>query len=90
MLIVTAWNDNVNLRTGAKCDIIKIPFIHTTKKRDSFLHRCLENTQKGGNGMEHYKERAKALLGWEAEKTLDDMCRDSWRWQKGNPRGYQD
>ena len=67
MLIVTAWNDNVNLRTGAKCDIIKIPFIHTTKKRDSFLHRCLENTQKGGNGMEHYKERAKALLG---ERTL--------------------
>ena len=34
--------------------------------------------------------RAKALLGWEAEKALDDMCRDSWRWQKGNPRGYQD
>ena len=25
---------------------------------------------------------AKELLGWEAEKTLEDMCRDSWRWQQ--------
>ncbi|MBR6736590.1 MAG: UDP-glucose 4-epimerase GalE [Oscillospiraceae bacterium] len=25
---------------------------------------------------------AEELLGWKAELTLDDMCRDSWRWQK--------
>ena len=31
---------------------------------------------------------ARELLGWEAEKTLDDMCTDSWRWQSGNPNGY--
>ncbi|HIQ98767.1 MAG TPA: UDP-glucose 4-epimerase GalE [Candidatus Scybalocola faecavium] len=31
---------------------------------------------------------AKAELGWEAEKTLEDMCADSWRWQKNNPDGY--
>ncbi len=34
--------------------------------------------------------KAKELLGWQAEKTLDDMCRDSWRWQSGNPNGYRD
>ena len=27
-------------------------------------------------------------LGWSAEFDLDDMCRDSWRWQEGNPQGY--
>ncbi|UCV17259.1 UDP-glucose 4-epimerase GalE [Ferribacterium limneticum] len=27
-------------------------------------------------------------LGWRAEFDLDDMCRDSWRWQEGNPEGY--
>ena len=32
---------------------------------------------------------AKAELGWVAEKTLDDMCADSWRWQKNNPDGYR-
>ena len=32
--------------------------------------------------------KSKALLGWTAEKTLADMCRDSWNWQSKNPMGY--
>ena len=28
------------------------------------------------------------VLGWKAEKTLADMCRDAWNWQKNNPMGY--
>lgn len=28
------------------------------------------------------------LLGWRAEKSLIDMCRDTWNWQKQNPDGY--
>ncbi len=37
-----------------------------------------------------YADPAKSaqVLGWKAEKTLDDMCRDSWNWQKNNPLGY--
>ncbi len=34
--------------------------------------------------------KAKAELNWEAKKTLDDMCRDSYRWQHQNPNGYED
>ena len=34
--------------------------------------------------------KAEKLLGWKAEKTLQDMCRDSWRWQTQNPNGYAD
>lgn len=33
---------------------------------------------------------AKAILGWEAEKGIDEMCADSWRWQSTNPNGYED
>jgi len=32
--------------------------------------------------------KSKELLGWTAEKTLADMCRDSWNWQSKNPMGY--
>ena len=28
------------------------------------------------------------VLGWKAEKTLSDMCKDSWNWQSKNPQGY--
>ena len=32
---------------------------------------------------------AKRLLGWEAMRSLDEMCADAWRWQSGNPNGYR-
>lgn len=32
---------------------------------------------------------AKKELGWEAERGIDEMCEDSWRWQSGNPNGYR-
>ena len=37
-----------------------------------------------------YADPAKSAekLGWKAEKTLSDMCRDSWNWQKNNPNGF--
>ena len=33
-------------------------------------------------------QKAKDLLGWEAKKDVNDMCRDSWNWQSNNPNGY--
>ncbi|HHX60905.1 MAG TPA: UDP-glucose 4-epimerase GalE [Epulopiscium sp.] len=33
--------------------------------------------------------KAKNELGWEAIRDLDEMCEDSWRWQSGNPNGYE-
>lgn len=32
--------------------------------------------------------KAKAELGWAAERGIEKMCEDSWRWQKNNPKGY--
>ena len=39
-----------------------------------------------------YADATKAFreLGWKAEKGLEDMCRDAWRWQEKNPNGYDD
>lgn len=37
-----------------------------------------------------YADPAKAAkeLGWKAEYGIKEMCEDSWRWQKNNPKGY--
>ena len=32
---------------------------------------------------------AKEILNWKAEKSIDDMCVDSWKWQSNNPNGYK-
>ena len=33
-------------------------------------------------------DKAKTLLGWEAKRSVEDMCRDAWNWQRQNPNGY--
>lgn len=46
--------------------------------------------RRAGDVAECYANPDKAMLhlGWKAEKTLDDICRDTWNWQRKNPNGY--
>ncbi len=46
--------------------------------------------RRPGDIAECYADPAKAKegLGWTAEYGIDEMCRDSWNWQKNNPKGY--
>ena len=32
---------------------------------------------------------AQQTLGWRAKRDLNDMCKDTWKWQSGNPLGYK-
>ncbi len=47
--------------------------------------------RRAGDIAECYADASKAekILGWTAEKGLDDMCRDSWNWQSNNVNGYK-
>ena len=33
--------------------------------------------------------KAERELGWKAERGIDKMCEDAWRWQSKNPKGYK-
>lgn len=46
--------------------------------------------RRAGDIASCYSDASLALLalGWKAELTLDDMCRDLWNWQSKNPMGY--
>ena len=59
-----------------KVNGIEIPY-QIVARRQGDIAECYANPQK-----------AKELLGWQAEKSLEDMCRDSWRWQTDNPDGF--
>ena len=47
--------------------------------------------RRAGDIAECYADPTKAyeILGWKAEKNLEDMCRDSWNWQSHNINGYE-
>ena len=39
--------------------------------------------------LEACPDKAEQILGWRAHRSLEDMCRDGWAWQKANPMGYR-
>ncbi len=47
--------------------------------------------RRTGDIAECYANAKKALaeLRWKTDKTIDDMCVDTWRWQSTNPNGYE-
>ena len=47
--------------------------------------------RRSGDVATCYADASKAndILDWKAEKTIQDMMRDSWRWQSSNPNGYE-
>ena len=34
-------------------------------------------------------KKANHLLKWQQTKNLDEMCRDTWKWQSSHPNGYE-
>ncbi len=55
----------------------KIPY-RITARRPGDIAVCYADATKA------YQE-----LGWKAVRNLDEMCEDSWRWQKNNPNGFE-
>jgi len=59
-----------------KVNGVKVPYV-IAPRRPGDLATCYADPAK-----------SRELLGWTAEKNLEDMCRDTWNWQKNNPNGY--
>ncbi len=78
-----------NLGTGigySVLDIVKafekacgreLPYV-IDPRRPGDIARCYSDPSK-----------AEKVLGWKAERSIEDMCRDAWNWQSRNPEGYQ-
>lgn len=65
------------LKAFEETNDIKIPY-EFSARRSGDSGCCFANPSK-----------ANSVLGWRAKKTLSDMCRDAWRWQKNNPNGLR-
>lgn len=61
-----------------KASGVEIPYA-IGPRRDGDIATCYSDPSKA------FKE-----LGWKAERDIEEMCEDSWRWQSQNPNGYPD
>ena len=79
-----------NLGTGVGYSVLDI--VKTFSKVNNVEIPYQIKPRRAGDIAECYADptKDKEVLGWTAEKTLEDMCRDSWNWQKKNPKGYEE
>ena len=79
----------INLGTGVGYSVLDI--VKSFEKIVGHLIPCIFDDRRPGDVAECYAnpDRAAILLGWKATRTLDEMCRDSWNWQRQNPKGYE-
>lgn len=78
-----------NLGTGTGYSVLDI--VKAFVKVNNIEIPYVIKPRRAGDVAECYADatKAKEILGWVAEKNLEDMCRDSWNWQSNNVNGYK-
>ena len=79
----------VNLGTGTGYSVLDI--VKAFERVNNIRIPYVIKPRRAGDVAECYADAGKAarVLGWKAEKNLDDMCFDSWNWQSHNVNGYK-
>ena len=82
--------DAINLGTGVGYSVLDL--VNAFQKANGVKVNYTIAPRRPGDVATCYSDPSKAaqLLGWKAEKNVEDMCRDSWRWQSQNPKGYDE
>lgn len=77
-----------NLGTGVGYSVLDV--VHAFECANNIKIPYVIKPRRAGDIAVCYADasKAKKILGWTAQFNLEDMCRDSWNWQKNNPNGY--
>jgi len=80
--------ETYNLGTGKGSSVLDV--VHAFEKANDIAIPYEFAPKRAGDAAICYADPSKAEreLNWKAERNLEDMCRDAWRWQSKNPDGY--
>lgn len=78
-----------NLGAGRGYSVLEI--VEAFKKASGRVIPYKITERRPGDVAEYYADPtlAKKEMNWFAEKSIDEMCRDTWKWQSLNPNGYE-
>lgn len=80
----------INLATGSGYSVLEVLKAFEKACGKKISYKIVERRE--GDIAKCFADASKAyeVLGWKAEKGIDEMCEDSWRWQSQNPNGYEE
>ncbi len=78
-----------NLGTGRGYSVLEV--VHAFERANNVKIPYEIKPRRAGDVAENYAatDYARETIGFVAEYDIEDMCRDSWNWQKNNPDGYR-
>ena len=78
----------INLGTGKGTSVLEI--VHAFERVNGVKVPHAIGPRRPGDIAVNYSsaDKAEQLLGWKAERDIEDMCRDGYHWQTMNPMGY--
>ena len=78
-----------NLGTGQGYSVLEVVAAFEKASGKKVPYQIVE--RRPGDAATCYADPAKAKeeLGWTAQRGIEDMCADTWRWQSQNPNGYE-
>jgi UDP-glucose 4-epimerase len=81
--------DAYNLGTGTGYSVLQLVSAFEKASGNKVQYKIGE--RRPGDVAVCYADPAKAKkeLGWAAQRGIEEMCLDSWRWQEKNPQGYE-
>jgi UDP-glucose 4-epimerase len=77
-----------NLGTGQGCSVLELVRAFELASGRAIPHRIV--ARRAGDVATCWSDPSLAgeRLGWKATRSLEDMCRDAWNWQRNNPQGF--
>lgn len=78
----------INLGTGNGVSVLELVEAFKKASGVDVPYKIVERREGDPAKVYANADKAKKLLGWEAEFGIDKMCEDSWNWQSNNPNGY--
>lgn len=78
-----------NLGTGRGYSVLEVVSAFERASEKKIPYKIVG--RRPGDIASCYADPAKANkeLGWSAERDINEMCADAWRWQSNNPNGYE-
>jgi UDP-glucose 4-epimerase len=88
-VMTTAGVEAYNLGTGKGYSVLEMIHAFEQASGRSIPYAIVD--RRPGDIAICYSDASKAKqeLGWVAERGIEEMCADAWRWQLNNPNGYE-
>tara|TARA_B100000073_G_scaffold82687_1_gene63312 strand:+ start:62725 stop:63780 length:1056 start_codon:yes stop_codon:yes gene_type:complete len=79
---------NFNLGTSKGTSVLELIKTFEKVNKCQIPYKIINRREGDVSSLIANNKKALKYLNWRPKRSLEDMCRDGWKWQENNPKGY--